>query len=174
MDETKLQQFVELFVRNQNRIYRFIMTLIPNRTDADDLFQQTSLTLWRTWARYDARQDFVKWACGIAHNEVRNHLRKVRSPNVLLSNELLERLAALRLEHDDALEERCRALSGCLDKLPSRDRELLEQYYSRGETIKSVADLGGRSPNVLYKSMRRIRAALLMCVSQALAVGAGA
>jgi RNA polymerase sigma-70 factor, ECF subfamily len=54
MDDTKLQQFVELFVRNQNRIYRFIMTLIPNRTDADDLFQQTSLTLWKTWARYDA------------------------------------------------------------------------------------------------------------------------
>ena len=101
MDDTRLQQFVELFVRNQNRIYRFIMTLIPNRTDADDLFQQTSLTLWKTWARYDSRQDFVKWACGIAHNEVRNHLRKVRGRNVLLSNEMLERLAALRLEHDD-------------------------------------------------------------------------
>jgi RNA polymerase sigma-70 factor, ECF subfamily len=87
----------------------------------------------------------VKWACGIAHNEVRNHLRKVRGPNVLLSNETLERLAALRLDHDDELEERGRALAGCLDKLPSRDRELLEQYYSRRATIRSVADLVGRS-----------------------------
>jgi RNA polymerase sigma-70 factor, ECF subfamily len=174
MDDTKLQQFVELFVRNQNRIYRFIMTLVPNRTDADDLFQQTSLTLWKTWARYDARQDFVKWACGIAHNEVRNYLRKARGSKVLLSNEMLERLAELRLEHDDELEERGRALACCVDKLPSNDRELLEHYYSRGETIKSVADVGGRSRNVLYKSMRRIRAALLMCVTQTLTIGAGA
>ena len=104
----------------------------------------------------------------------RSHLRKARGPSVLLSNEMLERLAALRLDHDDELEERGRALAGCLDKLPSRDRELLEQYYSRRATIRSVADLGGRSPNVLYKSMRRIRAALFGCVTHALAVGAGA
>jgi RNA polymerase sigma-70 factor (ECF subfamily) len=116
----------------------------------------------------------VRWACGIAHNEVRNYLRKVRSPSVLLSNAVLERLAVLRLEQDDALEEHCRALSGCLEKLPAGDRELLEHYYSRRETIKSVANLRGRSPNVLYKSLRRIRAALLACVTQALTVGADA
>jgi RNA polymerase sigma-70 factor (ECF subfamily) len=36
-------QFVERFIRCQARIYAFVVTLLPNRADADEVFQQTSL-----------------------------------------------------------------------------------------------------------------------------------
>ena len=44
------EQFLTLFVANQNRIYRFLLTLVPRREDSEDLFQQTCLTLWKMTA----------------------------------------------------------------------------------------------------------------------------
>jgi len=170
MNEHQHQLFVELFVRNQNRVYRYILTLVPNRADAEELFQQTNLTLWKTWYRYDSGLDFVRWACGIAHNEIRNFARKKRSSHVLLGEEMLDQLAALRLQNEGLLEERRGALAECLKKLPSRDRELVERCYGSGETIKTVAQNGGQSPNVFYKALRRIRATLHGCVTQTLAL----
>ena len=61
-----------------------------SRADAEELFQETNLTLWRTWDRYDASLDFVRWAYGIAHNEIRNFARKKRASHVLLSDQLLD------------------------------------------------------------------------------------
>ena len=35
-----------MFVKNQRRIYGYILTVVPDCNEADDLFQQTSLVLW--------------------------------------------------------------------------------------------------------------------------------
>ena len=72
MNSDRNQQFAQQFLRHQNRIYGYIVTLLSNQHDAEDVFQQTSLILWQKWDQYDPGRDFVGWACGIAHNEVRN------------------------------------------------------------------------------------------------------
>ena len=69
-------QFVERFIRSQDRIYAYVATQLPNRADAEEVFQQTSLILWRKWQQFDPHRDFVRWACGIAHREVCSFLRK--------------------------------------------------------------------------------------------------
>ncbi|MFN5198325.1 MAG: sigma-70 family RNA polymerase sigma factor, partial [Planctomyces sp.] len=93
MDSTQHQQFAERVVRNQQRIFRYIVSLVPNRADADELFQQTCLTLWESWERYDMSLDFVPWACGIAHNHVRNFYRKRQNSQVHLDADVVEMLA---------------------------------------------------------------------------------
>ena len=52
-------QFVERFVRSQDRIYAYVVTLLPNRADAEEVFQQTSLALWKKWRQFDPGRDFV-------------------------------------------------------------------------------------------------------------------
>ena len=168
MDSKRHERFAELFVRNQNRIYRYICSVIPNRADAEELFQQTNLTLWRRWDRFDPSREFVPWACGVAHNHIRNFLRKRRHSQVLLSKEIIEQLTRTRIEHDDLLEERKRALAGCLEQLPRYQRQLIESCYATEKTIKAVAESRGETPNALYKRLRRIRASLYNCVSRAL------
>jgi len=174
MDRRKHDQFVELYVRNQNRVYRYVVTLVPNRADAEELFQQTNLTLWKLWDRYDPGRDFVRWACGIAHNHIRNFFRKRENKQVLLSEEIIGQLAQQRLEMEDLLEQRRVALTGCLEKLPERQRSLVERCYGGGQTIKAVAESDGRTPNVVYKLLRRIRALLYDCITEALTSGAEA
>lgn len=172
MDQTRHDQFVELFVRNQNRVYRYILTLVPHRADAEELFQQTSLTLWKVWDRFDPTQDFVRWATGIAHNHLRNYWRERQADRLLLSEELLDQLAELRLDRDEALEDRRRALAGCLEKLTDGERALVDECYGGAGTIRAAAEDRGRNPTAIYKALRRIRTALHDCINRTLALEA--
>src|ERR1700722_10832150 len=101
-------QFVEGYLRSQDRIYAYVVSLLPNRADAEDVFQQTSLILWKKWQQFDPTRDFVTWACGIAHFEVRNFLRKQQDKpgiaRVYLSEDVLEEVSQVRLEMHDVLE----------------------------------------------------------------------
>jgi RNA polymerase sigma-70 factor (ECF subfamily) len=163
-------QFVERFVRSQDRIYAYVATLLPNRDDAEEVFQQTSLVLWRKWQQFDPGRDFVRWACGVAHHEVRNFLRK-HAPRgrVYLSEDVLAEVAEVRLDLHDVLEARRRALRQCLDRLRPGKRELLERCYAGEDTIKTIAADLGQPPNVLYMTMKRLRRALFDCINRTLA-----
>src|SRR5688572_14527932 len=154
MDAARHALFAQRFVLNQNRVYRFILGLVPDRNDAEDLFQQACLVVWEAWDKYDPAQDFVPWACGIAHNLVRNHRRKRTS--LALSEEVLERLARRRLDVDDLLEERRRMLESCLDALPLPLRRLVEEVYGGG-SVDEAARRSRQTPNAVYKTLRRIR-----------------
>ena len=162
-------QFVERFVRSQDRIYAYVATLLPNRADAEEVFQQTSLILWKKWQEFDTSRDFVAWACGTAHHEVRNFLRKHKDRGrVYLSEEILAQVAQMRLELHDVLEARRQALRHCLDQLEPQRRALLERCYAGKDSIKTIAlDLGQR-PNMLYMTLKRLRRTLFDCISLAL------
>jgi RNA polymerase sigma-70 factor (ECF subfamily) len=163
-------QFVERFVRSQDRIYAYVATLLPNRADAEEVFQQTSLVLWKKWQQFDASRDFVRWACGIAHYEVSAFRRKhADRKRVYLRDEVLAQVAQVRLESLDLLEARRLALRQCLDQLKPRSRQLLERCYAGKDSIKRIAADLGRRPNVLYMILKRLRRALFECINRTLA-----
>jgi RNA polymerase sigma-70 factor (ECF subfamily) len=163
-------QFVERFVRCQDRLYAYVATLLPNRADAEEVFQQTSLVLWKKWQQFDPRRDFVRWACGIAHLEVATFLRKqANKGRVYLSEDVLAEVARVRLESHDLLEARRLALRQCLDQLHKEQRALLEQCYAGTHRIKTIAADLGRRPNVLYMTLKRLRRILFDCINRTLA-----
>jgi RNA polymerase sigma-70 factor, ECF subfamily len=157
-------EFMERFVAVQAQVYGYIATLLPNRADADDLFQQTSMVLWRKRDQYDLSREFRSWALGIAHNEVRNFLRKPHRRGSHLSDPLMEKLAETR--HADAarIEAQLDRLSECMGRLAVEQRRLLEQCYGGGKAIKDVAEEWRLEPGVLYKRLDRIRWTLLDCI----------
>src|SRR5438067_10919086 len=163
-------RFVEQFVRCQSRIYAYVVTLLPNRADAEEVFQQTSLALWKKWRQYDPSRDFIRWACGMARFEVRNFRRKhADKGRVYLSDDVLSEVAQARLDLHDVLEARRQALRFCLERLKRQKRELLERCYGGRETIKTIAAELGQPPNVLYMTLKRLRRALFDCINLTLA-----
>jgi RNA polymerase sigma-70 factor, ECF subfamily len=74
--------FAEQLTRDQHRIFAYIVTLVANRDDAEDIFQDACLVLWEKWKEYDSRRSFFGWACGVAHNKVRNKLRTSQTATV--------------------------------------------------------------------------------------------
>ncbi len=170
MDAEKHRQFADRLVRSQQRVFRYVVSLVPNRADAEELFQQTCLTLWECWERYDPALDFFPWACGIAHNHVRNFRRKRQNAQPLLQADVLELLAQRSLELRQREDGRLAALHDCLAALTDGNRSVVEGYYG-GRTVQEIAEQRSASANAIYKMLDRIRAALHDCVSLRLASG---
>ncbi|NLE38314.1 MAG: RNA polymerase subunit sigma, partial [Pirellulaceae bacterium] len=107
-------------------------------------------------------------ACRIAYYEVLRHRREKKSETVLPPS-LFELLASESLERPSELDSRHDALSGCLEKLHERDRELIRRRYGEGATIRGVSQEIGRPVEGLQKAYQRIRRSLIDCVDRALA-----
>src|SRR5215212_9863961 len=73
-DKSKL--FLRLFLQNERQVYAYILTLLPNRADADDVLQEASLAMWD---KFDADQpptDFLAWARRVAYHKVLDFHKK--------------------------------------------------------------------------------------------------
>lgn len=165
------EAFVRLFAANQRRIHAFIMMLVPRAADADDVFQEVSLELWRKFDGFTLGTDFVAWANQFSRFLVLKHFAKQRRLGRLVFDErvleLLATEAASALTHAD---DRLNALRHCLDKLPATSRNLLGMRYESGlKTCREVAARMGRSADAVYKALSRLHDALLECVQGQLA-----
>jgi RNA polymerase sigma-70 factor (ECF subfamily) len=162
--------FLQLFLQNERRLLAYILTLLPHRADADDVLQEASLVMWD---KFDAEQpphDFAAWGCRIAYFKVLDCYKKSQRSRVRFSQAMLERLAETAIEQADALrlDERRQALADCIQRLGSRDQDLLTRRFAQGATTQSTAAQVGRSVDAVYKALARIRQTLFDCVSKRL------
>ncbi len=167
----KGRSFLRLFLRNERRVYAYILTLVPNRADADDILQDASLVMWDKFDERNPPDDFAAWGCRIAYFKVLDFYKKGRRARVRFSQAMLERVAETAVEQAAALQldERRDALAGCLEKLPPRDQDLIARRFAPGATTQSAAAAVGRSVDAVYKALAKIRQALFDCVTKALA-----
>jgi RNA polymerase sigma-70 factor (ECF subfamily) len=169
-DQARQAEFAECLRASQSRLYGYIHSLVRDLNDADDLFQQTTLVLWKKFDEFDRRRSFFAWACGIARLEVANFLRGRARQRLYFSDELnLLLIEAHEEMTDDELDRRREALGRCVEKLRQRDRELLVECYGESPGVHDAAGRRGRSSHSVYNSLRRIRRSLFECVSRALA-----
>lgn len=164
-------RFAELFARHQRRIYTYISSLLVKKDEIDDVFQQTCMVLWKKWDQFSPELDFASWGCGIARNEVRNFLRVRRGKAVHLSEHVMDLLSDEHIELDRQSEERRQALAACMDKLPPRQRELVEGCYQGDHSMRLIAERMHLAPSALYMKLHRIRRVLLDCITLSLGEG---
>lgn len=161
-------EFVELLVRHQHDLLRYVAPLVGNLADAQDVLQETAKALWKKFGEYDPQRPFLPWARTFARHEVLMHHRR-RRRYTFLSEELIEQLTERQAQRDDDAERRRAALEQCLAKLAPDDRRLIERRYREDGSIDALAGEIGRTANVLYKSLGRVRRTLLECIERTLA-----
>ena len=166
----KVERFAQLLATCQRRVFLYALSLIQNAADAEEILQETNLVLWRKFDQYRPGTDFPRWACRIAHYEVLKFRERRARGERVLSNEVIEMLAAETEKSFDLLDARRDALIQCLGKLKDGDRQLVTQRYQEGATTRSVAKALGRSVQGTRRALHRIRTALLACIRRTLAV----
>jgi RNA polymerase sigma-70 factor (ECF subfamily) len=167
----KGKTFLRLFLESERRLFAYILTLLPNRTDADDVLQEASLVMWDKFDADNPPTDFVAWGCRIAYFKVLDFYKKNRRSRVCFSQTMVERVAETAVEQAGTLQLDARrdALAACIEKLSSKDREVLMHRFALGATTESTAAELGRSVHAVYKALSKIREALFGCVNKSLA-----
>jgi RNA polymerase sigma-70 factor, ECF subfamily len=164
------EQFAELLRSNHRQLFVFIYSLVQNRADAEDVYQQTTLVMWKKFSEFTPGTNFGAWAARVAHLTARHFIRTKRRNRVYFSDGMLELLAdSYAAPRPGASERRMDALARCLEKLPRRERRLVDSCYSEECDIASLAESSNRSVAAVYQALYRIRKALLTCVERTLA-----
>lgn len=166
---TQHQKFADLFVRNQRRLYGYILTLVADLNDADELFSETSLILWKRVEDFDFDADFTAWACGIARNVIRNWRVKQGRDRHLFRDTMLARLSEEQDKASAWLELARGALRECLAELEPAQRQFVQDCYFSDDTVAALAARQGRTSAAAYQQLSRIRRQLLECVQRRLA-----
>ncbi len=140
-----------------------------SREDSTEVMQDVAAVLWRKFDSQNPPVEFRSWAFGVARMQVREFYRDQGRDRHIFAEDvqaLIEQQVNVQTRHSDRRQE---ALDECLAKLSSDQRELVDQAYVTGARIDELAKLRGRTPMALYKTLHRIRVALMECMQRQLA-----
>ena len=143
---------------NHKRIYAFILGMVPNYQDAEDLFQETILVMWSKFDQFQQGTSFASWGATVAKYQILNARRKKTIKNLQFNPDIQKLIMEKSESFYEQVDARMQALRHCIGKLNSRDYELVQMRYKRL----------GRSMQSVYKRLARIHDALLHCVRRTL------
>lgn len=170
LKDQNYEQFLKLFRTNEGRIFRFILTLIPNYSSAEDLMQDTMLVMWRKFSQFEAGTSFAAWGMQIARYHILKFHRKERPGVVHFDSKALVNI----LEHENGMDhkedEYLEALGECTEKLQDKSKKLISHRYQDGMKVLDIAMKLGCTVQATYKAISRLHYYLLTCVEQKVAL----
>lgn len=165
----KAELFVSLVGATQRKLFLYILSLVANPADAEDILQETNLVLWRKFSEFRPGSDFLSWACKVAYYEVLKHRSRTERLKTGLSDGIIEILAE---DAQAALQEadlRREALAKCLSRLREPVRQMIQLRYQVQASVEQVAKQVGKSVEAVRRALHRARSALLQCIERELA-----
>lgn len=170
MSEDPSTEFVGHMLKNQHAVRSYLFSLHPQAQDLDDLMQQTAMTLWREFERYDRSREFLPWAIRIAYFEVLRLRKKQSRDRLVFTDGLLEILAEDAIS-DHTAKPVLEAIHTCLARLDDSSREVLLAHYGKNQTVSGIAALRKVSVHRLYRLLDSARCAVTACVRRHLYLG---
>ncbi len=162
------EEFIELLTGAQSAVFGYIMSICHDHARAQDILQETNITLWRKAEDFEAGTNFTAWACRTAYFHVLNSRRKQSREQLVFEEDVLDFLAERQEERTLDSHDRISALRGCLKKLPQDQRQLVDRRYEPGASVQAIAENDGKSEGAVSQALYRIRAALQQCVEKQL------
>lgn len=164
--------FLKLFVRHQQEIYAYILTLVPHVNDADDLFQDGMTVMWQKFDQFKTGTNFAAWGIQIMRYQILEYRRNLaRSKRMLIEDSLCETLLDYMPTIQDELAIRIEALRKCQGLLDERARRILKMRYERNTPADEIASFLKVSRRHVYHILGQINGVLLRCMRRTLAEG---
>ena len=164
----KTERFLHLLTENQGRVYAYVLSLCPHRSDADDIMQDTITVMWRKFDDYKKGTDFIAWAITIAKYTIFSFMRKKKKGHLHFDEATMNTLEGRSKRMVKAIDSKVDALEECIKKLPDSDTKLLKLRYFEDLSVKTIAGRFDRSTRSIYKNISRVHLALIRCIKRSL------
>jgi RNA polymerase sigma-70 factor (ECF subfamily) len=161
--------FLRLYSEHEPSLRGFVRSLVPTRDDAREVMQEVAVALWRKFGDLAGAAEFRPWAFGVARMEVLAWRRDRGRDRHFFGDDAMAIIAEHSAQMSRQLDAQHEALEECVSKLPADQRALVRAAYAPGTRIDQLAAQQGRSAMALYKTLHRIRLALVECTRAVLA-----
>ncbi|HUB05006.1 MAG TPA: sigma-70 family RNA polymerase sigma factor [Solirubrobacteraceae bacterium] len=145
IDDADAQAFEVIFDRHGGAAFSLAYRMCGRRSAAEDIVQETFLSLWRRGGRYErARGSVRSWVLGAVQNKAIDSFRHqaATAGRDVSDDQALEELAAPNLTDGEA-DRRAEAsqIRAALGHLPTDQRRVIELAYFGGFTHVEIADM---------------------------------
>ena len=132
-----------LYARHNVRVYRFILRMLRDATQAEDLVSQVFLDVWRTAGQFEGRSQVSTWLLSIARFKALTALRQRRFEDID-QDEIME--IADGADTPEASLDRSKTssiLRACIDRLSPAHREIIDLVYYHEMSVEEAGRLIG-------------------------------
>lgn len=171
-EETHTAAVQGLFVQYLPAVRGYILSMIPDFSQADDVVQEVFLVVTRKAGDFALGTSFPAWVKTIARFKALEAIRAGRGRYECLSEEALDALAAEREGFPESSDERLRLLAACMERLAPQARRSIELRYRNDHLPPEIARVMGCGVQSVNVTLSRARAFLRECVLRKMATGA--
>ena len=155
--------FDELLLRNQSKIFSYILFVVRDRDTADDIFQETfvKVVVKLQQGKYVPSGKFSAWVLRIAHNVIMDLYRGQKSQKIIdavddndLSNIAGSDMIIGNVENQFVNTQVLSDVRKMMNLLPTTQREVVYMRYFQQMSFKEIADTTNVSINTSLGRMR--------------------
>ena len=159
--------FDELLARNQQKLYNYILFVVRDPEQANDVFQETFVKVITKLqeGKYTDSGKFSFWLSRIAHNVIMDTYRQTKSEHIVEASEdndlnklRTQDLMEMNRENEYVNSQVMKDVRHLMDTLPAPQREVVYMRYYQDLSFKEIAEATGVSINT---SLGRMRYALI-------------
>lgn len=162
-------QVQRLFVQHQRVVLFYVLSIEPNLGEAQDIVQETFLTVSRKAETYTIGSNFPAWACTIARYQALQFKRAQKQAAARIDDDVMEMLYGGEEPATEVLGKRYLALKSCLTQLAPKAADIIRRRYYLGEMPEDIATGIGWTPNAVRVALTRTRQSLRACINRAIA-----
>lgn len=160
----------QLAVIVRERMYPFVLRTIPDPDAAEDIVQETLLSVLMQLDRLRENQKFWPWVCRITLSKIRDHIRRRRLHSACKTTLALTDCNGTRPQHGSVLDaeihaERLRQVSDLIDQLSYHHRDIIRLRFYEQLSYAQIASRTRITPKMArarsYRAKQRLKAHLV-------------
>lgn len=165
------EAYKELFDRYQKKLFTYVLHLVGNRDEAEDILQNVFTKTYKNIEHFDTSRKFSSWIYRIAHNEAVNYLKRrskrytVSWEDITTSKDKLDTATS-----DERPEERwihqeiTKEIDEALEKLPPKYIQILKLRYFEEKSYEDIGKILAKPVNTVGTLINRAKKKLLEIV----------
>lgn len=159
-------EFLELITEYQGRLLGFILSMLGDVDQSNEVLQEVNLVLWRKSDEFALGSSFKAWSFRVAHFQVMAFRQRQIRDRLVFDDDVLEKLSRDARTQDEIYEQRVARLETCMERLSERNRDVVCRFYQNGESMNDIGTALKRTANAVGQMLFRIRKTLTECVSE--------
>ena len=152
----------KIYKKYRERVLNFILQRVESLEDAEEILQETFVSVFEALPFYSGKSSLLTWICGIAKHEVVDFYRKRRIKTIVFSVfPALEIFVSQALGPEGELEEKelKRKVIKVLGLLAEGYSRVLRLKYLQGLSVREIARKLGETEKAVESRLTRARRA---------------
>jgi RNA polymerase sigma-70 factor (ECF subfamily) len=132
-----------LFARHQIPVYRFVLRIVRDQAQAEDVLSETFFEAWKQAAHFEGRSSVSTWLLAIARHRALSLLR--RRSEAQLDDVTAEQIVDPADTPEVALQKKNSGelLRHCIEQLPAEQSQMLDLVYYHEKSVAEIAEITG-------------------------------